>query len=384
MQLLMIKDVHYRIHGYSHNKITILILQIGGMKMYYVDPVIKEMFRTYQPEGRAPYIRLDQNENPDGVPDWLFDEVMKKITPEYLSLYPEEIIFRGKLTKLLGLEDGQLTLTDGSVVAMSYVIKVFGEPGKKLLCVSPTFGMYKVYADMQQMETKFINYEPDYTVDVNKFIDAIDDDTSVVSLVNPSMPIGNVYTDEEIEAVVEKAAMHDAVVIIDEAYHYFYDKDSLGLIDKYENVVILRTFSKMLSIPGLRLGMVISNKQNIQYVNNLKPHYTINNVALAFGEGIVDNFDRLLPELKAKFEAGKDYIFNELNRNDYSYIPSHGCFVCIKPKYKTAEIITGELKNKFRILIFCGKGDSAGFLRVTIWDKKYMKQFMDALLQIDV
>ena len=107
-------------------------------------------------------------------------------------------------------------------------------------------------------------------------------------------------------------------------------------------------------------------------------------MALAFGEGIVDNFDRLLPELKAKFEAGKDYIFNELNRNDYSYIPSHGCFVCIKPKYKTAEIITGELKNKFRILIFCGKGDSAGFLRVTIWDKKYMKQFMDALLQIDV
>ena len=183
--------------------------------MYYVDPIIKNMFRTYQPEGRAPYIRLDQNENPDGIPNWLFNDVIKEITPESLSMYPEEIIFRSKLIKLLGLEDGQLTLTDGSVVAMSYVIKVFGEPNKKMICISPTFGMYKVYADMQQMDTVFINYESDYTVDINKVIEAIDDDTSIVSLVNPCMPIGNVYTDEDIQNVVEEAARHDAFVIID-------------------------------------------------------------------------------------------------------------------------------------------------------------------------
>lgn len=351
--------------------------------MYYVDPVIKGMFRTYQPEGRAPYIRLDQNENPDGVPQWLFDEVMKKITPSYLSLYPEEIVFRNKLTNLLGLKEGQLTLTDGSVVAMSYVIKVFGEPHKKLICVSPTFGMYKVYADMQQMETKFVHYEENYTVDINKVLNEIDDETSLVSLVNPSMPIGNVYADEEIEAVIKRAAEHNALVIIDEAYHYFYEKDSLNLIDKYDNLVILRTFSKMLSIPGLRLGMVISNKDNIQYVNNLKPHYTVNGVAIAFGEAIVDNFDRLLSELTAKFKAGKKYLHDALEKSDYSYIPSQGCFVCIRPKHKTAEEITEELKNDYNMLIFCGKGDSAGFLRVTIWDKKYMEMFMNALLKID-
>ena len=58
--------------------------------MYYVDPVIKNFFRTKQPEGRGAYIRLDQNENPDGVPQWLFDETMKKVTPEFLSIYPED------------------------------------------------------------------------------------------------------------------------------------------------------------------------------------------------------------------------------------------------------------------------------------------------------
>ncbi len=350
--------------------------------MHYVNPVIKDFLRTNQPEDRGSYIRLDQNENPDGLPKWLFKKAMKKITPQYLSLYPEEIRFTTKYAKLLGLEYENVTLTDGSVVAMGYVIKVFGEPGKTLLCVTPTFGMYKVYADMSQMNTEMIHYEPDYTFDINKLIERIDSNTGIVSLVNPSMPIGNAYNDDEIIRVVEKAKSVNALVIIDEAYHYFYDKHSLELLKKYDNIVILRTFSKMLSMPGLRMGLVISTKENVQYVKNYKPHYTVNNVALAFGETIVDNFDKLITELKAKFNSGKEYLLKALDEAKYSYIPTQGCFICITPKHKTAEEITEELKAK-NILIFCGKGDSAGFLRVTIWDKKYMKIFMDALLEID-
>ena len=76
-------------------------------------------------------------------------------------------------------------------------------------------------------------------------------------------------------------------------------------------------------------------------------------------------------------------MFDALTTNGYSYIPTHGCFICITPKYKTAEYITAKLKEK-NMLIFCGKGDSAGFLRVTIWDKKYMEMFIDLLKEIDV
>lgn len=350
--------------------------------MYYVDPVIKNFLRTNQPEGRLPYIRLDQNENPDGVPKWLFKKVMKKITPEYLSLYPEELVVVDKYAKLLGIDESNVTLTDGSVVAMSYVIKVFGEPGKNLVCVTPTFGMYKVYADMSQMNTIFVHYEDDYTFDIQKLIDKIDDNTGIVSLVNPSMPIGNAYSEEEIISVLEKAKKHNAMVIVDEAYHYFYKNTALSLINRYDNLIILRTFSKMLSMPALRMGAIISNAQNVQYVKNYKPHYTVNGVALAFAEAIIDNFDRVLSDLDKKFTGGKDYLLNKLKELNYSFIPTHGCFVCIRPKVKTAEEITDELKKR-NILIFCGKGDSAGFLRVTIWDKKYMKMFINELVKID-
>ncbi len=350
--------------------------------MYYVDPIIRNFLRTHQPEGRGAYIRLDQNENPDGVPQWLFDEVMEKITPEYLSIYPEDSRLTEKYALHFGLQPENVTLTDGSVVAMGYVIKVFGEPGKNLICATPTFGMYKVYADMQGMNTVFVHYESDYTFNINKMLDQIDDNTGLVSLVNPSMPIGNAYPEEEIRLVIEKAQKHNAQVVIDEAYYYFYDKASLNLISEYDNVIILRTFSKLLSIPALRLGLIISNKENIQYINNYKPHYTINSVALAFGEAIIENHDELVAELTDKFCNGKKYLLKALTEAGYSFLPTEGCFICVYPKYKTAEEITAQLQEK-GILIFCGKGDSAGFLRITIWDKKYMEIFMKALLEID-
>lgn len=350
--------------------------------MHYVDPKIKGVFRLHQPEGRKEYLRLDQNENPDGLPHWLFDEVMKDISPETLAMYPEDTRLAEKYAWLLGLEPGCAVMTDGSVVGMGYVIKVFGEPGKKLLCVTPSFGMYKAYADMQGMETILVSYEKDYSLDINKILDAIDGDTSIVCLVNPNMPLGNAYAEGEIERVVEKADRNDALVIVDEAYYYFHDKSAVELVKKYDNVVILRTFSKMLSIPGLRLGAIISCKENIKYVNNYIPHYTVNNIALKFGEAIVDNHDRLVSELKEKFDAGKAYMMEALDRSGYKYLPTSGCYVCIYPKHKSAEAITAELE-KNGILILCGKGDAAGFLRVTIWDKKYMKIFVSALLDVD-
>ncbi len=351
--------------------------------MYYVDPIIKDFYRYGQPEGRFSYVRLDQNENPDGLPKWVYDEMIERLSPEYLSMYPEEIEFTEKYANVLGIKSENITLTDGSVVAMGYVIKVFGEPGKNILCVTPTFGMYKVYAELSGLSAKYVSYEDDFSFDINKLISQIDDTTSLVSLVNPNMPVGNAYKKEDIMKVIEKASKHNAMVIVDEAYHYFYEESCIDLIEKYENVIVLRTFSKMFSVAGLRMGAIISSAQNIQYIKNYKPHYTVNCVALLVGDIIVENYDRVLDELKDTFKKGKDYLLLELDKEQYQYVPTEGCFICIYPKYKTAEYITDELKRR-NILIFCGKGDSAGLLRVTIWGRKYMEEFMEALLQIDV
>ena len=355
--------------------------------MIYVDETIKNTYRVPQPEGRGAYIRLDQNENPDGVPKWLFDSVMEKVTPEFLAIYPEETKPTEKYAKLLGLEGNNVTLTAGSSVGMGYVIKVFGEPGKEILCVTPSFAMYEVYAKMIGMKVHQIKYEDNFTFKVENTLKSINENTGIVVLVNPNMPVGNVYSKEEITAIVEKAKANDALVIIDEAYYYFYDQTSVDLVKKYENVVVLRTFSKMLSkaLDGLKValtGAIISTQENIRCMNNYKPHYTVNSIGLLFVEAIVDHHERLLKELKKQYQEGKDYILEKLKENHYETIPSEGCYVCIKPRHKTSREIT-DLLQENGILILCGKDGLTGWLRLTIAHKKYMEIFLEALLRID-
>ena len=350
--------------------------------MLYVNEKIKNTIRVPQPEGRGAYIRLDQNEDPDGVPKWLFDSVMEKVTPEFLAIYPEETIPTEKYAKMLGLEKENVTLTDGSTVGMGYVIKVFGQPGKDILCVTPSFAMYEVYAEMIGMNVRNLKYENDFSYKIENTLNAINENTGIVVLVNPNMPVGNVYSREEIVSIINKARQYNAAVIIDEAYYYFYDKTSIDLIKEYDNVFVLRTFSKMLSIPSLRLGVIMSSPENIKNINNYKPHYTVNSIALLFAEAIVDNHDRLLSELKEQYLEGKEYIMKALNDNGYETIPSEGCYVCIRPKHKTSRELT-DLLQENGILILCGKGGLTGWLRITIAHKKYMELFMNTLLKID-
>lgn len=350
--------------------------------MHYVNPIIRDTFRVPQPEGRAAYLRLDQNENPDGLPKWLFDSVMKKVTPEFLAIYPEETVPTMKYAHLLGLEKENVTLTDGSTVGMGYVIKVFGQPDKNILCVTPSFAMYEVYAKMIGMNVSQITYEDDFSFKIEKTLSQINENTSIVVLVNPNMPVGNAYSKADIKAVIDKARENNALVIIDEAYYYFYDQTSVDLVKEYDNVVVLRTFSKMLSMPSLRLGAVISSPENIRCINNYKPHYTVNSIALLFAEAIVDNHAKVLAELQEQYSEGKAYIAKALADNGYETIPSEGCYVCIKPKHKTSRELTDLLKEN-NILILCGKDGLTGWLRLTIAHKKYMEIFMDTLLKID-
>lgn len=348
----------------------------------FVDEKVKNANRLFPLQGRGDYIRLDQNENPDGLPVWLFDEVKSKITPQLLATYPEEKKLTEDYARLLGLTCENVSLTDGSVVGMGYAIKVFGEPGKNLICATPAFAMYKVYAEMNGMNPVMLRYRPDFTFDAETILDSIDDNTGIVVLVNPNMPIGNVYERADIERIVRKAARYGAPVIIDEAYYYFYDRTAVDLLSKYDNILILRTFSKLLSIPGLRLAAVISTPEIIRYINNYKPHYTVNAVALLFGEAIVAHHDRLVAELKADFETGKAYIYQRLEENGYTVLPTHGCFLCVKPKTQDPAALVDRMRQR-GILISRGNGDLSDYLRVTIAKERYMKAFADTLLGED-
>lgn len=128
-----------------------------------------------------------------------------------------------------------------------------------------------------------VPYDENLKISGQQIVGAIDEHTDLVALLNPNNPIGNVFTEAEVRAVIARAREVEAVVVIDEAYFYFNPNSFLPLFREYDNVIVLRTFSKLCSMAGLRMGIVISRSEIIEYVQKSIPGFEVNTVALLFG-----------------------------------------------------------------------------------------------------
>jgi histidinol-phosphate aminotransferase len=349
--------------------------------MYKVNPYIENLYRVGPHEGRKSYLRLDMNENPRGLPQEFFDRVIARLTPSLLAMYPESGKLIQKLSTYLNVEASKITVTNGSDDAIRTVFDVFGGFGKTLISVYPTFEMYKVYAQMFGMKHCLINYDKDFRVSVEEILAAINENVSIVALLNPNNPIGTVYSVEEAEAIIKKARSFDAVVILDEAYYYFYDKTFIDLVQKFDNVILTRTFSKLCSIAGARIGYAVAHPEIIKYMNNARPTYSINTVALEFAYAILDD-SNLIRQLIEEEREGRDYLIHYLDENRYEYISENGNFVFIKPKGNLVHI-DNKLKENGILVKTYSNDLLKDYLRVTTGGKPEMKIFLDQFLKID-
>ena len=256
---------------------------------YYVNENIKNTVRVFPRQKRYNCLRYDMNENPEGLPKDFVDSVLKEITPEFLAIYPEPDKFLNKYANFIGAQYENVVATNGSDMAIRYILETFGETGKSVVTVSPSFEMYWVNCNILGLKHKPVAYNDDLTINIENIINAIDLDTRVVVLLNPNNPVGNVYTEEEFRLVLKRTQEVGAILVVDEAYHYFYKNTFIDYALKEPNVIVLRTFSKMFSIAACRLGVAISNPQIIDYIKRGKLTFDVNSIALLFGERINSN-----------------------------------------------------------------------------------------------
>ncbi len=349
---------------------------------YHVNEDIKNTFRIFPMQGRADYHRFDMNENPEGLPQEFVSEVLKEITPEFLATYPEPGRFMKKYADFLGVKPENLMTTNGSDMAIRYLLETFGEHGKEVVTVAPSFEMYWVNCKILGYVHVPVSYEEDLTIDIQKIVDAITDNTRVVVLINPNNPVGNVYSEEDLDRIVAKAREKEAVVIIDEAYHYFYPNTFLKRIEKDDNVIVLRTFSKLFSLAAVRLGVIISNPEIIRYVTNGRLTFDTNSIALLFGERILDHPEMVEELIRIEVE-GKAWTLEELNKNGYETRECKGNFIFVKPHHNANEV-AARLEKEYRVLTHDYKsGLLKDYIRVSVGSKEAMKIFTDAFLQAD-
>lgn len=349
---------------------------------YYVNPNVRDTLRIFPEQGRYGFKRYDLNENPEGLPKAFVDSVLSEITPEFLSIYPEPDVFLNKYAKYVGAEYENVLTTNGSDMGIRYLLETFGEPGKKVVTVAPSFEMYRVNCSLLGLRHEAVLYKDDLTIDISDIVAAVDEDTRIVVLLNPNNPMGNVYTEEELEAVIAKAKEVGAIVIVDEAYHYFYDKTFLPYALKEENVIILRTFSKAMSLAAVRLGVIISNPQLIHYVKNLRLTFEANSIALLFAERLLDN-PQIIDELIAIEKEGRAHTLQVLKDHGYWTKDCTGNFIFVETKHDPLEVAR-RLREEKQVLVHTfGNPLLKNYLRISIGSKAAMDIFLEAFLEVD-
>lgn len=351
------------------------------MKKIKVNPFIEKMTRIFPTQGRYGKLRYDMNENPEGLPKEFVDSVLREITPEFLAIYPEPDRFLRKYADFVGVKFENVMCTNGSDQAIRYLLETFGEVGKEVVTVAPSFEMYWVNCMLLGYKHVPVAYEPDFSLKIEKIIAAINENTRIVVLLNPNNPVGNVYTDDEFATVQKRAEEVGALVIVDEAYHYFYSKTFLSSALRAPNVVVLRTFSKLMSLAAVRLGVIIGNPDLVGYVRNLRLTFDVNSIALLFAERLMEH-PEIVDGLIRTQQEGKDYCLSELRVRGYWCRDCMGNFIFIKPN-KDAHEVAKALEMRNVLVHPYGNALLKDYIRVSTGSINAMKRFLAEFLAVD-
>ena len=351
--------------------------------MYYLDPKVEKLYRIFDQNERKDYLRLDLNENPGGLPEEVIQEALRDVTPQFVAQYPETLHFSEVLAGHLNTDIHHLCLVNGSAEGIRYIIQAFSAPGGRIVGVVPSYFMFQVYSEMYDRDFVKVPYDEDLTMDVQNIIDALTEETQICILLNPNNPMGNVYSDEEFERILLAAEEKEITVLVDEAYHYFYPRTFVKYALEKEHVFVTRTFSKLFSMAGCRLGYVVGWPEGVKMVQKMCTPHNTNAFAMKIAETVLET-PGVLDSLIRNFNEGRDYLIRWLDEHGYQHKGEAGNFIFIRPKTE-AERIVERMKTEKRILIkvYPKVGRFGDCLRVSIGEKKYMELFTQALEELD-
>jgi histidinol-phosphate aminotransferase len=313
---------------------------------------------------------LDANENP-------FGSVGGGKFNRYPDPYQRDL--KEKIAKVKRVPAENIFLGNGSDEAIDLIFRIFCEPRiDNVIICPPTYGMYRVSADINDVEVKEVLLTTDYQLDVNGILAAANDKTKVVFICSPNNPTGNLMNPEDIKIILQK--FQTGIVFIDEAYIDFTDAESWNqYLDLYPNLVVIQTFSKAWGMAGLRLGMAFGSKEIIGYYNKVKYPYNIGRATLAEAHKALDKADEVFDYID-KINAEKFQLIEQLSGIEaiHNIIPSDSNSVLIF--LDNATQIYTKLTEKLVIVrdrskvVLCK--DS---LRISIGTPEENKAFLEAL-----
>lgn len=249
---------------------------------------------TYAVADATGYVKLDAMENPFTLPAPLAAQLGEVLAGVALNRYPapRPAVLVDKLKRVMGVPAGaDLLLGNGSDEIISMIAVACAKPGAKLLAPVPGFVMYQMSAKFAQLAFVGVPHRADLTLDVEAMLAAIAEHRpAVIYLAYPNNPTGTLYPDADIERII--AAAQGGLVVIDEAYQPFAQQSWIGRVLDYDNVVVMRTVSK-LGLAGIRLGYLAGAPAWLEQFDKVRPPYNTNVLTQAAAEFMLDHVDML-------------------------------------------------------------------------------------------
>ena len=257
-------------------------------------------------------IKINQNESPFDVPGELKEEIIERLKDKKWNVYPDftpQDLY-DKMAAYLGITSGNLLMGNGSNEMVFTIMAATVEEGKKVIIPEPTFTVYRLIASNLNGTIEAVPLTKDLGYDVDEMARLAAAPGSVTIVVNPNNPTGSVIKRDDIIKILDSS---NGLVVVDEAYIHFGGESVIDLIDEYENLIVLRTFSKAFGLAGLRIGMMIANAPLITELSKVKLPYNMNIITLNTLDVMLDHIP-VIEEHTQKILKNKDILYDFLSK----------------------------------------------------------------------
>jgi histidinol-phosphate aminotransferase len=332
--------------------------------------------------GRDGFIMLDRNERASPIPEAEFRAMLASITPSDVLAYPDAGPFVLRVAAHVGLPEDHVAELAGSDAGIRRLFMAYLRPGDTVVTLNPAYAMYALYTRIFQGNLRRIEYDSERRCDVAALLAAITLGVRIVILAHPDQPSGTAVPAAELRAVVAKAASVGALCIVDEAYHPFYAVTAASWIREFDNLVVLRSFSKYPGCAGLRLGYALAQPALIQGLMAVRGGNEVSGVSLKLGCYLLDH-PEIAEDFRRAVEAGKRVLTDGVRRLGLELLPCVTNFQLLRcAKHDDAIAIADALRRRH----FLVKADFdhpalRNCMRVTLNGPDVMMPFVAALAE---
>lgn len=356
--------------------------QVFALKPYIPGKPISEVKREL---GIDEVIKLASNENPLGTSPKAKAAAHRAI--DELMLYPDGNCFELKqaLVRQFNFSEDQFLIGNGSDEILKLLAETFLNIGDNIICAAPSFSEYDFVAGVMGAETRLVPVK-DYRHDLPAMLEQIDDRTKMFFVCNPNNPTGTISYQDELDELMTKIPP-SVLVIFDEAYyeyveHQQYQSGLKYLEAGYPNVVILRTFSKIYGLAGLRVGYGITTPEIVELVMRVREPFNVNLMAQEAAVAALDD-DEHVKLSCANNSLGKAYLYREFDQMGFAYAPTEANFILVDVGRNCLEVFAGLLQQG--VIVRTGNifGENyINFIRVTIGTPEQNERFIEALKKV--